>query len=1013
MVDASARDIETCQNIDRICDDFEKAWQHGQTPRIESSLEQFSPTVSDTLLQELLEIEFEYRLSSAITIDEKSYHVRFPRHADIVTQALASARSRPCRPDSGGNVTHDLAETPLWKRSGTPPAPIGRRTRIGDYEIIEVLGRGGMGIVYKARQISVNRIVALKIVRSELLQRIPAGEQESVTRRFVNEATAVARIEHEHVVRAYGAGCAGPLHYFAMQYVDGSSLAETLRQGPLPPRQAAEWMKGVAEALAAAHERGILHRDVKPANILIERTSQRALLVDFGLAKLIEDASAFTRAGELLGSPHYMSPEQAADASQVGCESDVYGLGASLYHALTGRPPFQASSPNEVLRQVQDDPPCEPRKLINSLPRDLETICLKCLEKSPLKRYRSATEVADELRRFLEGEPSHARPTSRYDRAARWCRRRPLAAALLATTASLLVTTLVATAVGLTTTCFALRAERRERIRAEENLGLARQSVDSFLNRLSKDPRLKAKGLERLRQELLAAATAYYGVFARQKASDSQILTERGRALASLGALTAELGDPQQAISHLSESIHVFEQLAERLPNDASFSMEMAAAHTQLAGLFHDTGQPQSAAQHCQTALRICESGENGPARRDFERLLVRCLVVQARLRENGSAGAAVADLSRATTCLENLLANQPQDPQLREELARCHNNLAILQRRLGELDRAKEKAQAAVKLWETLYREAPLPNRSEQLGLSANNLAVTLLDLHQEEGAGQSVRRSIELLSGLVAEHPDVPDFCDHLAASHSTLARLHEGEGSWDQAAAELRIAVRHYEKLTTDYPEYLDYQLHLAASLNNLGRLLLNSSALLDSERLLARAARIIRQVVAVHPERSSVRKQYALTLANLAVAYTRMGDHCVATSCWEDALSLGPNEMRAGWQLELAASHARDGQYAKAEALLAKCERDPNRADLLFLEARTWAICAAAAGGDDSIPETHRLTIASRFTLNAVSSLQSANITNQLSDALVLEELRESDDFTALRQVDFLWKSRESE
>ncbi|MFO1500216.1 MAG: protein kinase [Verrucomicrobiota bacterium] len=289
----------------------------------------------------------------------------------------------------------------------------------GDYELIEEVARGGMGIVYKARQASLDRIVAVKML---LLG--PLASTEFV-KRFRAEASAVAALSHPNIVGIYEVGVIHGQHYFAMEYVEGESLSKILINGPLPARRAARHLTIVAEAIHYAHERGILHRDLKPSNVLIDSNDQPHV-TDFGLARRLDGDSDLTMTGQVLGSPNYMPPEQAtARRGKLDRRSDVYSLGAMLYHLLTSRPPFGAESLTDTLDQVLNSEPVSPRLLHPNLPRDLETICLKCLEKDPEKRYPTAQEFAQELDRFLCGRPIEARPVAPLERVWRWCRRKP------------------------------------------------------------------------------------------------------------------------------------------------------------------------------------------------------------------------------------------------------------------------------------------------------------------------------------------------------------------------------------------------------------------------------------------------------------------------------------------------------------------------------------------------------------------------------------------------------------
>ena len=303
----------------------------------------------------------------------------------------------------------------------------------GDYELLEEIARGGMGVVYRARQTSLNRIVALKMILS--------GEHASPIdiERFHIEAQAAANLKHPNIVAIHEVGQHEGRSYFSMDYIDGQNLADIIKEGPVPNRKAAQYMKMVAEAVHYAHQCGTLHRDLKPQNLLIDGSDQPQI-TDFGLAKQVEDASGLTATGMILGTPSYMSPEQALGQADIGPRSDVYSLGAVLYELLTGRPPFCAASVVETLRQVTDKLPAAPHTISDHVPPDLETICLKCLEKSPHARFQSAHELAADLGRFLDHEPIQARPVSPFRKVETWLRQRPWA---ITVTAALTVLALV------------------------------------------------------------------------------------------------------------------------------------------------------------------------------------------------------------------------------------------------------------------------------------------------------------------------------------------------------------------------------------------------------------------------------------------------------------------------------------------------------------------------------------------------------------------------------------------
>lgn len=311
------------------------------------------------------------------------------------------------------------------KPAGTPQVSAAGST-FGDYELLEKVGEGGMGVVFKARQKSLDRIVAVKMLRLG-----PHAAPEFV-KRFRAEAIAAGSLQHPHIVAIHEVGSYQGQHFFVMDYVEGQSLARLIGNHPVPARQAAQYVRTIAEAVHYAHERGLLHRDLKPANVLVDAQNQ-VRVMDFGLARRLEGDSELTLTGQVLGSPHYMPPEQAAGKrGRVSRRTDVYGLGAILYHLLSGRPPFVGEELADMLQHVLNSEPVSPRLLNPAVPRDLETICLKCLEKEPARRYPTASALADELGRFLQDQPIEARPVGRLEKLWRWCRRQPVRAALIA-----------------------------------------------------------------------------------------------------------------------------------------------------------------------------------------------------------------------------------------------------------------------------------------------------------------------------------------------------------------------------------------------------------------------------------------------------------------------------------------------------------------------------------------------------------------------------------------------------
>src|SRR5262249_17400995 len=304
----------------------------------------------------------------------------------------------------------------------------------GDYELLEEIGRGGQGVVYRAHQKSLNRTVALKIIA------LGHWASKAHVKRFRREAEAAASLEHPRIVPIYEVGERDGQCYFSMKFIEGGQLDEVVTREPMPIRQAAELVAKVARTVHYAHEHGILHRDIKPGNILLDANGDPHL-TDFGLARLLDTQSSVTRTIDVLGTPSYMAPEQAAgETAKLGKTTDVYGLGAILYQLLTGQPPFAGGTTYETIRLLRDTEPRPPRLLNPKVDRDLSTICLKCLEKDPMRRYPAAAALAEDLEHWLKHEPIQARRTGIFARGKKWVRRNPTSALLAASLIALAAT---------------------------------------------------------------------------------------------------------------------------------------------------------------------------------------------------------------------------------------------------------------------------------------------------------------------------------------------------------------------------------------------------------------------------------------------------------------------------------------------------------------------------------------------------------------------------------------------
>ncbi len=446
---------ERARQIDDVCNRFEAAWKAGAPPCLEDFLDAWMEPERSVLLRELVLIDVDYRRQRGETSDEPyrglaGFDPRWLQDPPAVTTS-PHARGLAAPTDS-----IDVASPTAGSSTGLPI--------LDDYDVLEEIARGGMGVVYRAHQKSLNRVVALKMILAG-----PLASPEAV-RRFRIEAENAAGLEHPHIVPIYEVGESHNQPYFAMKLVDGGSLTLHLDAFVADPGAAARLIGTVARAVHHAHQRGILHRDLKPANILLDAQGQPHV-TDFGLAKRMEGSAADTSSGAMAGTPAYMAPEQVEGKSRLTTAVDVYGLGAVLYELLTGQPPFKARTPLETLLQVTRDEPVPPSRHRPRLPRDLEVICLKCLRKEPSRRYASAEELAEDLARFDRGEPIAARAVNQWERGVKWVRRNPVMSAM----AAALVLVLVAGVI--VSSYFAVTAWQKAK-EAEIQTGIARSEKE-------------------------------------------------------------------------------------------------------------------------------------------------------------------------------------------------------------------------------------------------------------------------------------------------------------------------------------------------------------------------------------------------------------------------------------------------------------------------------------------------------------------------------------------------------
>ena len=540
-----------------------------------------------------------------------------------------------------------------------------------DYEVHGVLGRGGEGVVYRARHRPLGRLVALKMLRDSEFT------QPEALARFRLEAETLARLRHPNIVQVYEVGSAGGRPFFALEYVEGGTLSARLHGQPQPARASAALVEALARAVHAAHQAGIVHRDLKPANVLLAEgrpgeTFGTPKVTDFGLAKRVQVESSLTRTGMVLGTPGYMAPEQArAEGKAVGPACDVYALGSILYHLLTGRPPFVGGRPMDVLLQVVHDEPVSVRRLFPKTPRDLETICLKCLRKEPRRRYLTAEALAEDLRRYLDGRPVLARPTPWWERGWKAARRRPVLATLVAACA---VALLLLLGGGLFYNARLAAALEK----ADEKTLDARVA-----EKKASDEAAAAKAAEKKAGDEAAAARA---ADQTAQANAEEAERQRGRALDAYEKLVFEVQDKlgfdaatqSMRQSLLKTAADGLKEMAKGA-DAAAPDRVRAAAYMKIGRILYTIADDDGAGAQFEAcrgvAADLLKANPHDPQARD---LLCDAYAGLGSLAARAARSQeAAGDFTREADCAKAWLDDEPDDPAARGRLAESYNWLA------------------------------------------------------------------------------------------------------------------------------------------------------------------------------------------------------------------------------------------------------------------------------------------------------------------------------------------------
>ncbi len=690
-------------------------------------------------------------------------------------------------------------ETLGWSRLAPPEQP-----SVPGYEIIGLLGSGGMGRVYRARHLGLGRIVALKMAL--------AGSDAGLRTRFRQEARAVARLQHPNIAQVFEAGEVDGQPYFAMECVEGGTLTRRLAGKPQDPHHAAALVEKLARAMQFSHEHGILHRDLKPSNVLLTGAESESLaemnpkITDFGLAKCLAEDSHLTRTGEVLGTPSYMAPEQASGAvGHQGPPVDIYALGAILYEALTGRPPFQAPDPFQTVRMVLSMDPVTPRSLQPQVPRDLQTICLKCLEKSPQRRYPTALALAEDLRRFREGLPIEARAVRPWQRLAKWARRKPVLAALLVVVAAAVVAQSVS--------FFRLRSAHAQLETAfhekDLSLDLARSVVDNLV-RMSEDL-APVPHAEHLRQTSLEQARELYERLAAlrpRNAGDQEHIAEaQGR----LGQIYQALGRLDDAEAAHRKALTAFTDLHREAPDEPAHRRNLAGTLNNLAGLDRHRGQTTEAERLAREALDVIDplvrGRDDDAAALQIAGTLHNLLAVLCAIDKNFAG--AIEEHKNALEVRGKLVALSPNRPDLRGEAAASHSNLAAV------LMLQKRPAEAVGELYqaEKLLTDLAAPQQRFYLGQVQGNLAIARELLGQDAAALAAHRKALATFRSLAADFSAVSEYRHMLGRQLVNLARHLGPRGRFVEAMPYLKEAIPILETLTKQVPDAVAYRTDLS--------------------------------------------------------------------------------------------------------------------------------------------------------------------------------------------------------
>jgi serine/threonine protein kinase len=679
--------------------------------------------------------------------------------------------------DAGSGVIDgfsDFADDASTDEDKAGPRPtISRRSRpvVPGYEIIAEIGRGGMGVVYKARHVRLDRLVALKMI----LAGAHAGSDQIA--RFHIEARAVAQIQHPGIVQIHEDGDHEGLPYFSLEFVPGGSLAKLIGGKPQSPHLAASMVMELCRAMAEAHARGIIHRDLKPANVLLA-LDRKPKITDFGLAKQMEGDSKQTRSGAIMGTPSYMAPEQAwGNTHEIGPLSDQYSLGAILYEMLVGRPPFQGANALETLELARNQEAVPPTRLQPKLPKDLETICLKALQKDPAKRFPDAAAMAEDLRRFLDGEPIVARPVGTPERLLRWCKRNPKIAGLAA------AVVLMGFAITVGSAAFSVRlntlngrlarsiekeANAREIAeRNEQSAIVARQDAIVARNGAIAATKAEAEARQKEKQAREKAEALVQGAFAQNRnALEAQrvlsvLLNQRLAAIPGTRDLREEL--IKTTLTGLEATIASLEQLGTVARDKEGFALatRTLAGINQRAGLiaieygkFDETARYFRRMEDLADELVAADPDALEPLK---VKASVKATLADFQMNQIGDAEAAVKFFDQALALRRQWMAREPSNDDAKRAVANLLGAIASARLRLGDPAKARDMYREEVELRDQLSPAVAeqVEARRERAGLR-DKLGDLSVSLGEPTPGRAYFQQALQLRQEIAAQNPD-----------------------------------------------------------------------------------------------------------------------------------------------------------------------------------------------------------------------------------------------------------------